>query len=298
MGTKAAKSLRALLSGIIDYAGLFPPAGLTMAEAVSNYAEYLESSHSWMLGRFILPLGRIEEFEAVSGKGLKNPKKPWRISALANNGVSKTVKQIAEFNAAFEGRAVIDTLETKVEEPAEITAIASTLPEDFPAFFEIPLADKTGESFTRLAVTHQRAKLRTGGVTQDAFPPSDEIAKFIRIALAANVPFKATAGLHHPLRCVKPLTYEEEAPRGLMNGFLNVFLSACFLRLNLNESFVYQLILDGDIANFEFTDEDIAWMGNRVGLGTIELTRKRNAISFGSCSFTEPVDDLKELGLL
>lgn len=291
------KSLQTLLAEIVDYAGLFPPAQLSMAEAVKNYAEYIKSENRWMLGRFILPVSRFTEFEeeAVRFLGIKTA--PWKISAIAGDDLEDSLKEIAEFNPRQNGLAIVDSIEIKIPEGANLETLTEMIPDSLTAYFEA----STGRSidyFTRLALARKRAKIRTGGVTQDAFPASEEIVKFIRTCLAANVPFKATAGLHHPLRCKKPLTYEENAPLGTMHGFLNLFLTACFLRVNMNDPSFYEMILDYDISNFEFTDEGISWKGKTVDIKTVELTRQRNAISFGSCSFTEPIEDLKELGLL
>ncbi len=149
-----------------------------------------------------------------------------------------------------------------------------------------------------LAIGKSRAKIRTGGVVQTAFPPVDELIKFVRIALAANVPFKATAGLHHPLRTNKPLTYAADAPTGTMHGFFNLFLAAAFLRQNMKNNFVHQLFQDFDHTSFKFDDDGAEWRGNRVDLQQLKLTRERNAVSFGSCSFLEPVEDLQQLGFL
>lgn len=132
----------------------------------------------------------------------------------------------------------------------------------------------------------------------EAFPPIDELIKFLRICVAANVPFKATAGLHHPLRTVKPVSYEPHALTAPMHGFLNLFLSAAFLRQNLNNTFVHKLMADGDPKNFSFDDEGAEWLDNRVELPLLQLLRERNVISFGSCSFVEPIEDLQQLGLL
>lgn len=291
------KSLQTLLAEIVDYAGLFPPAQLGMAEAVKNYAEYIESENRWMLGRFILPVSRFAEFEEEAVRFLSIKKPMWKISAIAGDDLEDSLKEIAEFNSRQNGLALVDSIEVKVPEGTNLETLTELIPESLTAYFEAPASGRL-DYFTRLALTHKRAKLRTGGVTQDAFPASEEIVKFIRMCLAANVPFKATAGLHHPLRCKKPLTYEENAIVGTMHGFLNLFLTACFLRVNMNDASMYEMILDGDVSNFEFTDEGISWKGRTVDIKTIELARKRNALSFGSCSFTEPIEDLKELGLL
>ena len=74
MTTKAiAAGLRALLEGVFDYAGLFPPARLDMAETVRNYARYLDDEHAWMLGRFIVPTARLAPLAGCIPQGDQMP---------------------------------------------------------------------------------------------------------------------------------------------------------------------------------------------------------------------------------
>jgi hypothetical protein len=297
MSENIKQSLRTLLSEIVDYAGLFPPSQLPMRKAIENYAEYLNGEHRWMLGRFVCPVARLDEFSENTGSFLDG-ENVWRLSALTGESLANDLQKIEEFNSAYDGRAVIDALEIKAAEPEVIYAAKKLLPANLTTYIEIPLKLRINEFVAAVAISRLRAKVRTGGVTQDAFPPVDEIVKFLRVCIAANVPFKATAGLHHPLRCQRALTYEENAPQGTMHGFLNVFLAAAFLRQNLNSPFVNRLTTERDASQFEFDDEGVSWQGNRVELAQIRLMRERNAISFGSCSFSEPVEDLRQLGLL
>lgn len=134
-----------------------------------------------------------------------------------------------------------------------------------------------------------RAKIRTGGVTTDAFPSSADIAEFMRRCASYGVAFKATAGLHHPLRCVRPLTYEPSAPKGTMHGFLNVFMAAAILPR------AEAILEDDDAGAFAFDDDTASWRGHSVLTEDLAKLRDEFAISFGSCSFEEPVNDLKEL---
>ena len=289
-------SLKTLLSEIVDYAGLFPPSQVSMAVAVQNFDNYLSSEYAWMLGRFVVPITRLNEF-SKHAKPLLDGKHLWRLSVLGSEDLVETLRVIEKFNRANEGKAVIDSLEIKIETAEEITEVAKFLPNELKTYFEFPPNDILSDFITALAITKQRAKIRTGGVTVDAFPSTDAIIKFMRMCVAANIPFKATAGLHHPLRCVKPLTYETPAPIGTMNGFLNLFLSACLLRQNLNTPAVHRLMSEADGTNFEFNDDELRWANQSISLNTIELTRRKNAISFGSCSFAEPIEDLQGLGL-
>ena len=105
------------------------------------------------------------------------------------------------------------------------------------AYFELPLGENLADLVSTLAIRGQCAKIRTGGLTADAFPSTAQIIRFTRTCLAANVPFKATAGLHHPIRCFKPLTYAPDAPSGMMHGFLNVSLAAGFAVRDLSRIF-------------------------------------------------------------
>ena len=297
MSNKIIDSLRALLADTIDYAGLFPPSKVSMETAVRNYAEYLKSEHRWMLGRFVVPVIDLDEFIDVQ-RSLETSKKVWRLSVIAGEDVLADLEKIRRVNEKHLDYLYIETIEVKADSPAKIRETTGLLPENLISYFEIPTATVLTDSITAIALTKTRAKIRTGGVTPEAFPPVDEIVKFMRICTAANIPFKATAGLHHPLRCHKPLTYEENAVKGAMNGFLNLFLVAVFLRQNLNHTFVHELMKDGDVGNFKFTDDAVSWKDHTASVSEIESARKRGIISFGSCSFTEPVEDLQEIDLL
>ncbi len=97
MSENVKQSLRVLLSEIIDYAGLFPPSQLPMAAAVENYANYLKSEHAWMLGRFIVPVARLEEFSEHASRYL-NSNQIWRLSALAGENLAEDIHTIERFN--------------------------------------------------------------------------------------------------------------------------------------------------------------------------------------------------------
>jgi hypothetical protein len=150
----------------------------------------------------------------------------------------------------------------------------------------------------RVKAAGARAKIRTGGVTADAFPTPAQVAAFIAACRRANVSFKATAGLHHPLRADYRLTYEPDAPTGRMFGFLNVFVAAAAAQEGLGKPEIAAILEEGDPAAFAFDDAGLAWRGRRLGAPSIERARRDFAIAFGSCSFREPVDDLRALKLL
>ena len=246
-----AKSLETLLAGLIDYAGLFPPAALPMEQAVANYRRYRGGEHAWMLGRFVVPAARAAEVPL-------------------------------EFPASVIG---VDEIKAETEEDVHRIGNDAQGRTIYVEIADLDLID-------HLALHGLRAKIRTGGLTTDAFPSSNDIAGFMRRCADRGIAFKATAGLHHPVRCVRPLTYAPSSPRGTMHGFLNVFMAAALLPR------AEAILEDDDPQAFKFEDETASWRGHAVL--TEDLARLRNefAISFGSCSFEEPMNDLRELGWL
>ncbi len=293
------ESIRVLIAEIVDYAGLFPPSQLPMNEAVANYAAYLDSNYKWMLGRFVVPVQRLDEFAASAAELFERSGEIWKLSVLASDDIGETVGKISAFNENLKGRAVADALEIKAHDAAEIKRIDAHLPKNLAVYFELPLDENLSESVVTLAIHRHRAKIRTGGITENAFPAIDKITRFIRLCLAANVAFKCTAGLHHPLRCRKPLTYETNAPVGKMNGFLNVFLAAAFLQQGYEPPLIHELLESERADDFQFRADGVLWKQEYFAHTTqLRLLRERGIISFGSCSFTEPIEDLQELGLL
>lgn len=302
----AAGATGALLHDLIDYAGLFPPASLTMAEAVENYDVYLRSGWNWILARLIVPVSRLGEFEVAfadlpvpaQGTLLAN----WRLSVLLGTDAVADILRLRAFNsrmatAGFARKVVVESVEGKVASAEEIARLSAIIPAGLEAYFEIPLSG-CSESIPALASCGRRAKIRTGGETADKFPAPAGVIEFIRRCAAAQVPFKATAGLHHPVRSVHRFTYQSDSASGMMHGFLNVFLAAAFLRAGMEAEIALQVLEEQSVQAFRFDADGIAWRQHRLSRDEIAATRRDFAISFGSCSFTEPIDDLRSLHLL
>ncbi|MFN0124564.1 MAG: hypothetical protein ACKV2V_29030 [Blastocatellia bacterium] len=302
-------SVRTLLSGLIDYAGLFPPASLDMRTAALNYGEYLKSDEAWILGRFIVPVSRLEEFEDATADLLPtgNPVLPWKLSALINpetkSDPDEDLNLIADFNYVhavdeLAGAAVVDTLEMPIRAVEDIRQARRALPRTMACYLEVPAGRRTYEMISSTARSGAMVKVRTGGVREDTIPTSAELAQFIKTCAGERVAFKATAGMHHALRGKHPLTYEANSPAGNMHGFLNVFLAACFARFGMEETDVRALLEETSIDAFGFEDEVITWRSHELTESRIYVARQQFAMSYGSCSFDEPIAELKSLGLI
>jgi len=294
-------SLQALTAGLIDYAGLFPPAELGMRAALENYSGYLAGTDATSLGRFIVPANRLDELEIAAAQALPliGSSVPWRLSALLTDP-GNDIARVRRFNAGHADspgswRAVIDAVECKVGSPAEIGATRAGIPASITPYFELPVDDALEESVSEVKGAGARAKLRTGGVTPAAFPASAGILRFMRACLGAGVAFKTTAGLHHPVRAVYPLTYRPNSDTTMMFGFLNMFLGAVLLRTGADDVRVSALLEETETSAFRFSDRGAEWRGDLLSTADISETRHSFAVSFGSCSFREPIDELRLL---
>ncbi len=292
------RTVRTLLEGVIDYAGLFPPAGLDMAAAVANYASYRSGETRWMLGRFVVPAARLDEFARAAAPCLAEGGGPWRLTALSGPDPKEDLARIAEFNRRHRGRAAVEAVEAKAPGGAELAARVPASPDPLETYVEVPAAADPGEAVAAIARAGARPKLRTGGITPDAFPPADRVVRFMRACLAAAVPFKATAGLHHAVTGSYPLTYEPESPRAPMFGFLNLLLAAAWARQGSDDGEVRAVLEETSPGGFRFTDGRVGWRGRWLAEAEVGRTRRELAVGFGSCSFVEPVDELRALGLL
>jgi hypothetical protein len=286
------KPIQVLLSHAIDYAGLFPPAGLAMETALANQATYQAGTDAWALGRFITPAQRLTEFKRLVPEG-----SGWRLSALVGDNLTSDLDQVLSFNQRGGGiHGTIDTIELKADSVGMIIDVVGRLPPGLEAFFEVPI-ERSAELLAAIAQTSGRAKVRTGGVSAEAFPSTRSLIGFIEACVRARVPFKATAGLHHPLRAEYPYTYDPNSLRGPMFGFLNLFLATALIRDGLDSSLGSRILEESSRAALTVDEQSITWAGHRLDLPALHRARE-SMVSFGSCSFTEPLAELRSLDLL
>ena len=248
-------SLRALLAKLIDYAGLYPPAGLALPAVLENYETYMASAESWMLNRLVLPAAKLPEVRLRDN---------WRVTLLVEGEPGPLPAQV-------------ETLETR-------------LPHRFslPTYCEAPIGGIRGAF----------AKVRTGGLTPEAILSLEALADFLGEAASRRIAFKATAGLHHPIRSLRPLTYATDSPRATMHGFVNVFVAAAFAWQGAERDVILDVLNDGGADAFRFLTGELRWRGRSITVAEVQSARRDFADSFGSCSFAEPIADLRMLGWL
>jgi hypothetical protein len=291
-------SLRPFLTAIVDYAGLFPPANLDMRSAVNAYAKYQDGDESDLLGRFVLPASRLDEFAADAEALLSRDGEPWQLSAIATGNISGTRTLIEHFNAAHAGRAVCDTVELTVTSHDDVRSAAAEFPEEMSVYLEVPVVADPGYLISEIAETAASAKIRTGGIVETAIPSLDQVLRFISTCVEQGVPFKATAGLHHAIRGMYPLTYEANAPRAMMFGYLNIFFASAFSAAGSSEGAVLGALEETDASAFKVDETGVWWQDHVVVHEQLTVVRQAVATSFGSCSFVEPVAEARNLNLI
>lgn len=285
------QSLEILLTNLIDYAGLFPPAALTMTEAVNNFAAYQKSEKAWMLGRFVVPAYQLSEFGEAALLHFENDTTPlWQLSVLCNN-LNSDLEKIASFNDRNSQKLIVNSIEIKAHD-TEIIEQAQTVSGFLRTFFEVQIGESLPDLLQAISSIEAFAKVRTGGVTEGAFPDSNQLAKFIRACADEDVAFKATAGLHHSLRGEYPLTYEKDSALATMHGFLNVFIAATFAQNGCSEEELAAILEERKMDAFLFENGSITWRDKMVVRGHLRNARNLFALSFGSCSFLEPVEEI------
>lgn len=322
---------KALLQELIDYAGLFPPAKLPLDEAIRNYAAYRKSADVWMLGRFICPAQQLDQLQPQKALAFKEGD-PFRFSVLLAGGNTSEeflhnceadLEAIARFQAFHEGRTTVEVMEVRL--PKELlknpdgkqlvtflNKVSRLIDKNVDAPVTVYYESIYGRSWkaglpiiVKALSDHGRRsgnskfyrkpgfKIRCGGVEPQMYPGSEHIAATIIACRNQRVALKATAGLHHPLR------HYNKAAKVKMHGFLNVFCAGVLAEAHdLDLELVKEIIEDENAENFIFTKRALAWRTLRVSTDEVRTLRLENVISFGSCSFDEPREDLRKLKII
>lgn len=321
------KSFNSFMDGIIDYAGMFPPANLALTPAFRNYLEYIASDDEWMMDKFVCTMKSFKLFQDNASdvyKLLKDYDSERRVSfsLLLTGGASakefmksleedlKLVKEFTGNNNNVQANSFEVRLPNELFDKFNTHGLKTFLNEcndmlngfdmqESMIFFE-PLVNANYEFvFEKLAHTSADFKskagfkLRTGGITPELFPSTWQVSYALKTCRDNNVRFKATAGLHHPVR------HYNDSVSTKMHGFLNIFgagILAFSNQLSLKE--INDVVKDERAESFIFTEEEFIWNDIPANADIVSKARKEFVNSFGSCSFDEPKDDLKKLNLL
>ncbi len=332
------KAVRVFLTDLIDYAGLFPPAKLPMEEAVRTYLHERETSpYQAMLGKFVCPTARLQEVLSGTNSALWDRPLPVNALGSPSTQASDLVevieadlKSIEAYCWALLGRTPPpppidpddeenDALLPALCDLGGVHAYEFALPKDLPsddfiqisqrlveslkrtglqAFIEVPLSARWESDIASVCQCISRTptfgmKLRCGGLTPEAFPSDVQIASFIDCCRTHRVPWKATAGLHHPCR------HWDASLQVWHHGFLNVFGAGILAWTNpLQVGDIAGILADRTAQHFRFEPDCFAWKDWSCSAGQVVLARDDFATAFGSCSFTEPCQDLIAMGML
>jgi hypothetical protein len=260
------RAIDAFLNCILDYAGVFPPASLNLDQALENYREYQSSPQAQMLARFVLPLDALAKVNEAT--------LPLRITLVVRGQ-----------NIAL----------PELPDQVESIELAGTIAGDGQDRFVFHEIDWRGDFATALDSLAGRrrtgVKLRTGGVTPESVPSAETVARFLIESALRSLPVKFTAGLH------APFPHDDPSVGSRMHGFVNVFGAAFGAYSGERDaSLLATLLCEADARDFRFTETHIAIADVSFSSEEIVRLREEAVISFGSCSFLEPVGHLQGLG--
>jgi len=289
-----------LLDGVIDYAGLFPPAQLTIEDALAEYSSLAED-RAWMVDLFICTSNKLAELDAlVRRKGLE----AIPVSVIGNviDQPDKALASIERDMQRMEGCANLEfgayEIPINHHDEGSIRRVLKTLDrsgvvgmvED--VYVEFAWNSTLEDCMHDMAAVNPNlgAKARCGGTTANLFPSVQELAHFIHTAVSIEIPFKMTAGLHQPLR------YLDSELGVHRHGFLNVCLASAFaLGADLSTAEIESVLSIEDGAVLTISDDEISCLGHSLDEQDVALFGDWFG-GFGSCSVDEPVDGLKKLG--
>lgn len=282
-------AIETLLAGLLDYAGLYPPASLNLSSAADNYLKYRRSKHSAALGRFIVNLDRLDDFRSIAGAS---------VDSIALSVIAAENADWAVLAKHIDSGLSISSVEIKCSQPAAIGRIIQQLPQNVMAYFEVPIHTSSILALEAVKAVGARAKIRMGGLVPESIPSVPDVVQMLKTLADLRLPFKATAGLHHPLRSKQRLTYLLQSPTGVMHGFLNLSGAAAVLFFGGNLDEAKRLLAEEGPAAWQVRADSLRWRDQGWTADQFATLRRELFIGIGSCSFEEPIHDLESLGWL
>ena len=291
---------RAALASLIDYAGLFPPASRDLPSVLADHRRYLRSPDRWLLGRLIVPRARLDDLASlIAGESPSDGEAlPWTISVLA--GAEAPLEPLGDEVGRLNPRlrrhgAAIVAIEVAVRTAGEIDRVARLVPDRYERYVELPLDEGLPRLVRAAAAGGCYAKVRSGGITAEAFPAPAALARFMALCAGHEVPFKATAGLHHPFRGSYPLTYEPQSVRATMHGFVPLVMAAALLYTRrIDEDAAAEILASRE--PFRIEEDGLRWGSHVVSGLDLSFSRAHLFRSVGSCSFEDALGDLRGAG--
>lgn len=308
-------AIESLLAELIDYAGLYPPAALDIHTAVRHYLDSARGPHRRALGRFVIDLERFPYLWDAAGGSMQG----MRLAVLiAPNADWDDLRRLVDKGYR------IEAVEVVAGPPAEIERLASRVPPGVTAYFEIPVsATPPLPVLDAIAGSGVRVKLRMGGLAGEAFPSPQAVAETLAEIANRRLLFKATAGLHHPVRGRYPLAGSPTAsptasttasphspssvmpsaimptavmPTAVMHGFVNLASAAALLYFGGEAAEARQVLEEEWPGAWQVRPDAILWGENGWNADELHEVRQNFMAAIGSCSFAEPLHELEALG--
>ena len=208
----------------------------------------------------------------------------WQLSVVAGPDAQGALGLVETFNARWAGRFKVAAVEFAPMPPADIAGLACLAGGTIDAFFETPLDADLDARLHAISAAGAAAKVRTGGTTPSAIPSATALADFLYASAQRELPFKATAGLHHAVRSCYALTYERNSATAEMFGFLNVVAAAALAASGAGRPAIVAALVEPKVSA-------LLEIARRYDPGAT----RRFFRSFGSCSFREPADELARI---
>ncbi len=293
----------AALGGLIDYAGVFPPASLSVEDAVEDYLRLKASDQQWIVGRFLSRASQLEELAAVASQTFVEGSEPWAVGVIYDRGPGESGVLASSFAREMDPAMKVTGIEAKLTDASpdgveKLVDAMSVADNEAALFVEVDRAVDFGlqiGAVRDVLVARGRSggvKLRCGGATPDLFPSVDELTDFIVEATNRQVPFKATAGLHQPVR------HFDDNLGVWRHGFVNIVIAGVAAREGADRDTVASIVGEADETAFHMGAATASWRDLHFAGSAVRRSRNIGFTAFGSCDIDEPLDALAAAGML
>lgn len=291
----------AAFASLVDYAGVFPPASLPMPDAIAGYRRLRSSDDRWVVGRFLCRASQLEHLAAAATSGMTRGEPAWRVGVIMDVSPGAAASLAHEFQREMAPFMEVDAAEARIGSAGSAGALLdaiSAIDQGVAAFVEIDASDEARPQIDAIAGGLRDrgmvggAKLRCGGTDPTAFPSVEAVTEFIWQASLAGVPFKATAGLHQPIR------HRDEALGVHRHGFVNILMASVAADQGEERGTVELIVAETDPDAFSMRAATLSWRDVAYPGSAIRRSRSTGFLAFGSCDADEPIDALKDLSML